>query len=242
MTKRIVWVLGLTVAVFLALGLLAVGTLRLSNSRTYQLFGDLVTRVETSDSVVALTFDDGPHGIYTDSVLATLNEFQVPATFFMVGEAVRRHPEVVARVVALGSEVANHSLSHRPMILMAPGTVREEVEVTDSLIRAAGRDGDIYFRPPYGKRLVALPLYLARHRRPTVLWSLEPDTYHRRAEDISRYVMDHVTPGAIILLHVEMPARAEGRRALRQIIVGLRAAGYRFATLYELMALQDGAP
>ena len=71
-----------------------VGTgVRLSHSRTHQIVGELLTRVETSDSVVALTFDDGPTAFHTDSVLAVLAESGARATFFMVGQAMERNPE-----------------------------------------------------------------------------------------------------------------------------------------------------
>jgi peptidoglycan/xylan/chitin deacetylase (PgdA/CDA1 family) len=113
--------------------------------------------------------------------------------------------------------------------------LRHEVEDTDALLRAAGQTGEIYFRPPNGKRLVGLPLYLARHDRPVVLWDLEPDTYHSRAEDVVSYVLARARPGSILLLHTEIPARSQNRLALPRIVEGLRARGYRFVTLGELL-------
>jgi len=226
-----------TLSVVALLGAGAWGGLRLSDSRTHQVVGDLLRRVETSDSVVALTFDDGPTAIHTDSVLATLAEFDVPATFFMVGQAIERNPEVVARVLEQGHELGNHSYTHRRLVLRLPSTIRWEIQKTDSLIRATGQGGPIFVRPPGGKRLLGLPLYLARHDRPTVLWDLEPDTYNTRAEGMTRYVLARVKPGSIILLHVEIPARREGRAALRRIIPELQSRGYRFVTLAELTGL-----
>lgn len=212
------------------------GSWRLSNSRTHQLVGELVRRVETSDSVVALTFDDGPTPIHTDSVLATLAEFDVPATFFMVGQAMERNAEVVNRVVAQGHELGNHSYSHRQLLLRLPGTIATEIETTDSLIRATGQAGQAFVRPPYGKRLLGLPMYLARRNRPVVLWDLEPDTYHARAEGMTQYVLERVQPGSIILLHVEIPSRRQGRAALRSIVAELQSRGFRFVKLSELMS------
>jgi peptidoglycan/xylan/chitin deacetylase (PgdA/CDA1 family) len=215
--------------------------LRLSGSRTYQLAGELVTRVPTSDSLVALTFDDGPVATYTDSVLALLARLDVPATFFMVGQSMERHPEVVMRVLAAGHELANHSLTHRALVLRTPSAIRREIEETDALIRAAGQSGPVLVRPPYGKRLLGLPLHLARSGRPVVLWDLEPDTYHRRAEGMVGYVSDRVAPGSIILLHVEISSRTEERRALPLIVAELRARGYRFVTLSRLIASGERA-
>ena len=211
---------------------------RLSGSRSMQLFGELVTSVPVSDSVVALTFDDGPVPLYTDTVLAVLRQEGVRATFFVTGNSVARNPYLARRVLRNGHELGNHSYSHRRMVLMSPSTVREEVETTDSLIRAAGATGPIHFRPPYGKRLVVLPWYLSRSDRATVLWSLEPDSWFSRHTDMVSHVSDNVQPGSIILLHAEIPARAEGRAALPLMIRELKQRGYRFITVSELRALQ----
>lgn len=178
----------LATAVVVSLGgvVLAWGAWRLSKSRSYQLFGDLVTRVETTDSVVALTFDDGPVPRYTDSVLAILADSSAPATFFVVGSALAEHPDLARRVVQAGHELGNHSYSHHALVFKTPTYVRHEIQNTDTLIRAAGQRGAIHFRPPYGKRLVILPWLLSRAARTTVLWDLEPDSYPAIGRDPAR--------------------------------------------------------
>lgn len=209
---------------------------RLHKSRTTQLFGDLVTDVETQDSVIALTFDDGPAHPYTDSVLALLRLEQIPATFFVIGEAVERYPEVTKRILEDGHELGNHSYSHKRLVLRSQHVIRTEVEVTDSLLRAAGAEGPIHFRPPYGKRLVGLPWYLSRTGRTTVLWSLEPDSWYDDAEAMVGHVLQEAKPGLIILLHVDLASRKQERAALPEIIRGLRAKGFEFVTVSELIA------
>jgi chitin deacetylase len=233
MIKRVVIAGVLAVAV---LPLVAWGGLKLSNSRTHQLFGELVTRVETTDSMVALTFDDGPVPIYTDSVLDVLGEFGVPATFFMVGASIKRSPDLAAEVVRRGHEIGNHSFSHQRLVLKTPRTIRREIEDTDALIRTAGQEGPILVRPPYFRRLIGLPLYLSRRERPIVLADLEPDSYRSNADDMVRYVEERVRPGSIILLHVEIPSRSQNRQALRRIVPSLMSRGYRFVTVSELLA------
>jgi peptidoglycan/xylan/chitin deacetylase (PgdA/CDA1 family) len=228
------WIV-VTVGVVAGSAALAWGGFRLSNSRTHQLVGTLLTRVETSDSLVAITFDDGPTPIHTDSVLTVLAEFDVMATFFMIGQSMERSPDVVTRVVDAGHELGNHSYTHRRMVLKMPGTIAREISATDALIRAAGQDGDIFVRPPYGKRLFGLPLYLSRRDRPVVLWDLEPDTYNSTADAVAEYVLRRVRPGSIILLHVEIAGRSQNRVALRRILPELKARGYRFVTLSELV-------
>ena len=221
------------------LGLLALtakGGLELMNSRSFQLAGDLVTRVATMDSMIAITFDDGPLPVYTDSTLDVLAQFDARATFFMVGERMEQQPDLVARTLVEGHEIGNHSYSHPAMILMSGGRVRRQVERTDSIIRSAGQEGEIWFRPPYGKRLLMLPLYLRSEGRPTILWDLEPDSEWRDADGVVNYVLERVQPGSILLLHTELPVRRENRIALRRLLPELAARGYRFVTVTELLA------
>ena len=237
MVWRSAKVLLLSAAICVLVLVLLVPAWRLHDSRTTQLFGELITAVQTTDSVVALTFDDGPVPAHTDSVLALLRQEDVPATFFVVGGSVARNPELARRIVHEGHELGNHSYSHDRMVLMSPGRIRREVESTDSLIRGAGMTGPIHFRPPYGKRLILLPWYLWRTGRTTVMWTLEPDTWFRRRAEMVRHVVDKVQPGAIILLHVEIPSRTEERAALPELIHALKRRGYRFVTVSQLLAL-----
>ena len=142
---RAVLLCGGALAVLLAL---TFGAWRLHDSRSVQLFGELVTSVATDDPVVALTFDDGPAVPHTDSILDLLRDEGVRATFSVTGEAVERRPALASRMLEEGHELGNHSYSHRPLVLVSPRTIRRKVERTDSLIRAAGADGPIHFRPP----------------------------------------------------------------------------------------------
>ena len=241
MTTRAVRILVASAVVAVAAVGIAWAGWNLSNSRSHQLFGQLVTRVETDDSVIALTLDDGPLPVYTDSVLRILADANVHATFFVVGAALEDQLDLGRRIVQEGHELGNHSYTHHRLVLKTPAYIRHEVEGTDSLIRSVGHQGPIHFRPPYGKRLFLLPWFLSRTGRVTVLWDLEPDTYPGIARDHERiveYVARNVRPGSIILLHTETASRAPARAALPTLIGALRAAGYRFVTISELMRRQ----
>ena len=219
------------------------GVWQLSKSRSFQLYGELITRVETQTPLVALTLDDGPTPTGTRRTLALLDSLDVRATFFVTGRALERHPDHGRRIVEAGHALGNHSYSHRRMILRSRAFVRREVERTDSLIREAGWQGEIPFRPPYGKRLLVLPHYLHQTGRRTVLWDVEPESYREvaaSAERIAAHVLDRVRPGSIVLLHVMYPSRAESQRALPLIVSGLRERGYGFVTVQELLAGQGG--
>jgi len=215
---------------------------RVSNSRTFQTFGVIVPRVETSRKVVALTFDDGPVRGRTQEVLALLREKNVRATFFVIGGELEQNMAEGRAIVAAGHELGNHSYSHQRMLLVSPSFVRQEVERTDELIRRAGYAGEIHFRPPYGKKLFALPFYLWRHDRKTITWDVEPNSYPEVDRDSARivaYVREHARPGSIILLHVMYTGREESLKAVPAVIDALAAEGYGFVTVSELLALKD---
>lgn len=214
---------------------------QVSGSATFQFFGRLVPRVETSQKVVALTFDDGPTPEATDRILSVLEEEQVRATFFVTGAELEKNMDAGRRLVAAGHELGNHSFSHRRMMLVAPSFVRREVERTDELIRDAGHRGEIFFRPPYGKKLFVLPYYLSRTGRKTVTWDVDPDSRPAVAADSERIVehtLSKTRPGSIILLHVMYESRGESLEAVKKIVGALKAEGYSFKTVSELLAAE----
>lgn len=213
-----------------------------SKSRSFQLIGHAVTRVDTPRKLVALTFDDGPTPEHTAEVLDTLGQHGARATFFVTGAELARHPELGRAIVDHGHELGNHSYSHERMLGRSLDFIAAELETTDRLIRAAGHTGPIYFRPPYGKRLLALPYSLRESGRTSVLWDIEPETYPAvtaSPENIVTHVLDRAQPGSIILLHLMYPGRETSRQALPGILAGLRARGYEMVPLSELLAAGD---
>ena len=218
-------------------GLLIIAGVIIIPARFFQFFGGEVTRVETEDKVVALTLDDGPDPKYLTETLATLAQYHVKATFFLIGKEIDAHPAAAKQIVAAGHEVGNHSYSHRSLVFMPHGRLEAEIELTDAAIRRAGYKGAIPFRPPYGHKFISLPAYLKAHDRPTVLWSIAPDDdpVKNSAADLSARVERDVKPGSIIILHVMEDHRAESRKALDQFIPALQAKGYEFVTVSDLL-------
>ncbi len=214
-------------------------TWKLSKARTVQAGGRLVAHADTTRPIVALTFDDGPTPEGTEAALPLLQQYGVRATFFVTGRDLSLHMEEAQRIVAAGHELGNHSYSHAAMIGKPLSFIEREIEETDALIRQAGYEGEIHFRPPGCKKLFLLPLYLWRTGRTTVTWDLEPESYPDVAQDgdrIAAYVLDRVRPGSIILLHPMYANRGEVLQALPAIIEGLQERGYRFVTVSELLA------
>ena len=225
-----------TLGVVLALVVLAVGGYYLANSRSFQLAGRLVARIDTTEKLVALTLDDGPTTLAPD-VLRILADADVLATFYLNGRDLAAHPDFGSAIAAAGHEIGNHTYSHRRMVFVSPDTVAAEVENTDDEIRRTGYQGPITFRPPYGKKLWTLPKYLSDHDRTTVTWDVEPDSAENASADQTvAETVDAVRPGSIILLHVMYEGRTASRAAIPRIVAELRADGYRFVTVSDLIS------
>jgi len=230
MMKKIIIGIGIGIVV---LFLLLFGTYRLMNSRTFQLFGGLTSHVETNQKVVALTFDDGPT-TNVDQILPLLKRYDAKATFFLIGQEIKKNPKEAEKIAAAGFQIGNHTYSHQRMIFKSPAFIQEEIEKTDALIRKAGYKGEIDFRPPNGKKLVGLPFYLHKHHRDTITWSLEPDTYYTSVSDKVKYVNKNVQPGSIILIHPMYDHSGKELQAIEGILKELSDEGYKFVTVNEL--------
>jgi peptidoglycan/xylan/chitin deacetylase (PgdA/CDA1 family) len=190
----------------------------------------------SGERTVALTFDDGPDPVYTPQVLEVLTQYDVKATFFVIGRHVDAHPELVRRIVAAGHAVGSHGYSHAILRGVWPGEIATELRQTDAALwRAAGIRTRL-FRHPGGMQGAFLPFVALAGGWRVVVWSVDPCDYTTPgAEEIARRVLEAVHPGAIVLLHDGSPGGNQSRQqtvaALPTILEGLRERGYRFVRL-----------
>jgi peptidoglycan/xylan/chitin deacetylase (PgdA/CDA1 family) len=196
---------------------------------------DLLWRVRTARREVALTFDDGPDPAWTPQVLELLARHRARATFFVVGERVERHPELVRRTVAEGHEVGNHSWSHARLDRCGRSRVAAELRRAGDVIERVTGERTTLFRPPWGLIDPVGLLAAAEGGYRVVLWSA---LIRGKAptEDLRRTVAT-VTPGAIILGHDGGPTpRPRLITAFDALLHRLTADGYRFVTVSALGA------
>ena len=183
----------------------------------------------TGTSTVALTFDDGPDPRYTPQILRTLREFGVTATFCVVGRKAHAHPELIRAIVADGHTLCNHSWDHDIALgSRTPDQIRADLLRTGDAIHAAVPGVPIaYYRQPGGawtypivstaRELGLIPLH----------WTVDPwDWQAPGADAIAASVLDHVGPGAIVLLHDSGGPRQGTVDALYQILPELTAWYY----------------
>ena len=215
------------------------GLWEISRSWSFQFFSPIIRQTNTNNKVVALTIDDGPNDQNINKILSLLDSLNLPATFFVTGKELEKNIKNGKRIVQAGHELGNHTYSHKRMVLKSYHFIKTELERTDSLIKASGFKGEIYFRPPGFKKLLMLPYYLKKNKRQTIGWNVAPDSQKewRDEEKIYQNAIENIEPGSIILMHLCYPSREASLRALPRLVKTLRERGYQFIKLSEMLAL-----
>ena len=189
-------------------------------------------RGDTRRPRIALTFDDGPHPVYTLQLLNILRRTHTPATFFLVGEQVEKNPGLVKLEVAEGNEVADHTYDHVNLTVIPPELVAYEVQRCDAELQKATGAHVRFFRPPGGEYNGDVLREAAKHGFITTLWTNDPgDFSHPPASVIQKRTLAHLENGGIILLHDGIP---ETLQALPAIIAEARRRGFQFVTVSRL--------
>lgn len=179
--------------------------------------------------VVALTFDDGPHGVHTNSILNTLAQYGVKATFFTLGSQVAAYPSVVRRAYAEGHEIGSHSYSHPNLNTCSASTVQSEISRTVSALQNAIGAGPTLFRPPYGNHNATVR---SKVGVPVILWNVDTlDWKSRNAQKVAEHVLSHASDGDIILMHDIYGSTAE---AVSIFVPELLRRGFRLVTVSQL--------
>ncbi len=190
----------------------------------------------TSQKIVALTFDDGPDPLYTSQVLELLQKYHIPATFFLVGKNVQKYPQLVKKEIENGHTIGSHTFSHPHLNTLSVEQIRSQLDTTDRVIKEISGKKPLYFRTPY-EELNENILRVSRLEHKQIILStitLEhalSKTPKAKAERVIRMIF----PGAIILAHDGRLNRHSTVEALPYLIQGLQAKGYRFVSLKELL-------
>ncbi len=187
---------------------------------------------------LALTFDDGPSKEYTGMLLDELKKRHMKATFFMVGQNVADNPDLVKRMVAEGHEVANHSWTHPAFAKMSDDAVRNEIQKTQDAIVAACGVKPTLMRPPYGSITQSQKKWIpAEFGTQIILWSVDPLDWKKPGESVVRSrIVSGAEDGAIILAH---DIHGSTVRAMPETFDQLIAKGFQFATVSELLAMEQ---
>lgn len=182
-------------------------------------------RMNRHEKAVYLTFDDGPIPEATPFVLDTLDHFQIKATFFMVGDNVRKHPEVFRMVVERGHRIGNHTFNHISGFKYLSKNYLSNTDKANEFLQT-----DL-FRPPHGW-MRWFQFFLLRKKYRIVMWDLVTRDYSKwvTADDVFQNVRKYARNGSIITFHDSLKSIDKLRTALPKSIQWLREQGYEFKT------------
>jgi peptidoglycan/xylan/chitin deacetylase (PgdA/CDA1 family) len=163
----------------------------------------IARRLDLGSGAVGLTFDDGPHRQGTLAILDVLADAGAQATFFVVGEQVRRDPGVVREVVAAGHRLAVHGDRHRLLTLVGPRALRADLDRCAELVAELGGRSPERYRPPFGVFTPAALLEVRRRGWTPLLWSAWGRDWRARATaaTIAAETTERARPGDVVLLH-----------------------------------------
>lgn len=179
-----------------------------------------------ADKNVYLTFDDGPIPKVTPWVLRQLRKYEAQATFFCIGDNVRKHPNIYAEVRAAGHRVGNHTMHH------INGWRTKQADYTADTEKCARLVDSDLFRPPYG-RLTPRQAKQLREKYEIVLWDVLSGDFDEKidGERCLDNVLRHSQVGSIVVFHDSLKAFPRLRYALPRVLAHFSEAGYRFAAL-----------
>ena len=205
-----------------------------------------VCRVDTTERLVSLTFDDGPDPTYTPRVIALLERYDGRGTFFLIGSRASRYPHLVSAELEAGMELGNHTWSHVRQDLLSTAEMITQVERTDVILSEAGARSGL-FRAPFGDMTAEQARALAQSGSLPIHWSIAVDHYvgglGMSPSDAAESIASEVQRGDIILAHDaeigDPDVRDERRRAFQTLVLllpKLRASGFRLVPVTELLA------
>ena len=217
------------------------------HGRSSKLFGESVWRGRGRRRSVALTFDDGPSEA-TLELARYLEEEGIRGTFFMCGVNVQRNPGVARALHEAGHELGNHTQNHRRLCprlgwklnVLAPRDVWEEIAEAQEWISRDAGVAPMLFRAPYGMRWFGVREAQRRLGLLGVMWTTIGHDWEWDGERVSNYLMKSLRPGAIFCLHDGRDTRpcpdvASTLEAVRLLVPQIKAAGYGFETVSELL-------
>lgn len=199
-----------------------------------------INGIKTNKKVVALTFDDGPHKKYTNEILEVLKQHNIKATFFVIGKNAENYPDVVKNIYLNGNDIGNHTYSHFYLTKLSNKDIEKEITSCNKIIQNIIYEDPLFFRPPYGACSARTSGIIEQLNITPIGWSDMTDDYNvnnTTHEKIADELIKYVRPGAIIGMHDGGGNREKTVLALPIIIQTLKAKGYKFLTVSELVGI-----
>ncbi len=203
----------------------------------------IVSKGPKEEKILALSFDDGPHPKYTAEILDILKQYNIKATFFVLGMHAELYPDIIKRQVAEGHEIGNHSYSHVNMKKASVAVIKEEFAKTQNIIYSISNTKPKVFRPPYGNYNDEVIKIVSSDNTPIILWTFYQDSKdwsNPGVDSIVNTTLSKAQNGDIILFHDYVYKKESHTvEALKIILPKLIDEGYKFVTISELINISQ---
>ncbi len=226
------------ISIALLLSVLSLFSISMGERYEYEINCPVYSSGSDSNHSIALTFDDGPHSDKTPEILDILKEYDVKATFFVVGENVKNNSDILERMITDGHEIGNHTFGHKYLFKdkNSKRDMEREIDLCDDEIFNHSEYSSVLFRPPGGIYDSTLASVCGERGYSMVLWSIDTrDWEGKSAVEIENEIMTNISDGSIILMHDYVSGQSYTAEALREVIPKLKKLGYCFVTVSELI-------
>ena len=192
-----------------------------------KLYPHRVWRIESSSNELFLTFDDGPHPDITPRVLDLLNEYDAKATFFCIGDRVKKYPAIVEQIIAAGHIIGNHTQHHLNGWKTSANEYVVDVEEAQRLIKTS------LFRPPYGRMTGKQARAIRKMGMKIIMWTILSADYDQDISpaDVSKRVTENIENGSILVFHDSEKAELNMMYALTELLKKGSQKGFKFSVL-----------
>ncbi|MDD3190833.1 MAG: polysaccharide deacetylase family protein [Candidatus Pacebacteria bacterium] len=210
--------------------------------------GKEISRVDTTQKVVALTFDAGANADGVEPILKILAENNIRGTFFLTGKFIEKYPEKVRYIISSGGEIGNHSYDHPYLTQLTDEEITGKIQGAENALAELDAGFQPFFRSPYGDRNQSTLETISENGYINIRWTIDSlgwmgTSGEMNKNSVKERVVSKAAPGAIIMMHLGSNPTDKTHldsEALPEIISELKADGYEFITMSELLELMKG--
>ncbi len=211
-----------------------------SDSYKYDYEDIIINKGNEDEKVIALTFDDGPDEVFTPQILDILKKYNVKATFFIIGEKVANHKDIIKRQIEEGHEIGNHTFTHINALKKNYWEIQQEVTKTQEVIKSVTGKYPTLFRPPYRALNKELCKVIKENNMNIILWSNIDvrDWSNPGVDTMVNTIENKIQNGNIVILHDYNTVRNDKSQTIETleiVIPKLKEKGYKFVTISELI-------
>jgi peptidoglycan/xylan/chitin deacetylase (PgdA/CDA1 family) len=211
--------------------------------------GKEIIKVNTQEKMVAFTFDAGANADGVDKLLPILADSDIKGTFFLTGKFIEKYPDKVKEIIASGGELGNHTYDHPYLTKLTDTQIKGEIQKTEAALLKLDAKFNPFLRAPYGDRNASVLAAISADGYINIRWTIDSLGWEGTSGGMSKAkvedkVLKNVVPGAIIMMH--MGSNPDDKthldsEALPDIIAKLKADGYSFVTLSQLLETQKNS-